>query len=245
MMSTPRVDALCREAASERGFYVASVLLFVASVMATLAWCQAMPMPGMPTCGQTAWGRAVSFIGMWTVMMVAMMLPSLVPLLGRYRRALAPMGERRLACHTALAAAGYFGVWSAVGVLAWATTEFVQAPELHSRVETGLLVLAAGAFQFTPWKRRALERCRPVPASAHAPSARGAWRYGMRLGVHCCSACAGLMVIPLAVGMMDWMVMLCVALAITLERLWQGGLGMTRAVGWCVMTAGVWLLVQG
>src|SRR5262249_5161759 len=67
----------------------------------TVAWCGSMsamgemPMPGgwtmsmawMPACGQTWPGAAASFIGMWAVMMVAMMLPSLVPILWRCRGA--------------------------------------------------------------------------------------------------------------------------------------------------------------
>src|SRR5262245_66406724 len=86
------------EGGAERGFLAASALLFVASAAATVAWCGSMsggmPMPGgwimsmawMRMPGQSWSGAAAGFLGMWVVMMVAMMLPSLVPMLSGYRR---------------------------------------------------------------------------------------------------------------------------------------------------------------
>src|SRR5512135_598940 len=86
---------------SERAFYVVVALLFAASVALTIDGCASMsamgemPMPGgwamsmawMRMPGQTWPGAAASFLGMWIVMMAAMMLPSLLPVLWRYRRA--------------------------------------------------------------------------------------------------------------------------------------------------------------
>jgi predicted metal-binding membrane protein len=80
---------------SEAAFAGASALLFAGSATLTIAWCTSMsamggmPMPGgwtmsmawMRMPGQTWPGAAASFLGMWVVMMVAMMLPSLVPML--------------------------------------------------------------------------------------------------------------------------------------------------------------------
>ena len=89
------------ERASQRAFFGVSALLFAASAAVTIVWCASMsamgemPMPGgwtmsmawMRMPGQTWPGAAASFLGMWVVMMVAMMLPSLVPMLWRYRQA--------------------------------------------------------------------------------------------------------------------------------------------------------------
>jgi len=89
------------ERASQRTFFGVSALLFAASAAVTIVWCASMsamgemPMPGCWTMamawmrmpGQTWPGAAASFLGMWAVMMVAMMLPSLVPMLWRYRQA--------------------------------------------------------------------------------------------------------------------------------------------------------------
>ncbi len=101
--------------ASERAFFGVSALLFIASAAMTIFWCVSksamgeMPMPGQP-CGQTWPGAAASFLGMWVVMMAAMMLPSLVPTLRRYRRAIGGAGEARLGRLTALVGLGYFFV---------------------------------------------------------------------------------------------------------------------------------------
>jgi Predicted metal-binding integral membrane protein (DUF2182) len=82
---------------SEASFVGVSALLFASSATLTIVWCASMsamgmPMPGgwtmsmvwMRMPGQTWLGAATSFLGMWIVMMVAMMLPSLVPMLRRY-----------------------------------------------------------------------------------------------------------------------------------------------------------------
>ena len=92
---------MASERASQQAFFGVSALLFAASAVVTIVWCASMsamgemPMPGgwtmsmawMRMPGQTWPGAAASFLGMWVVMMVAMMLPSLVPMLRRYRQA--------------------------------------------------------------------------------------------------------------------------------------------------------------
>ncbi|MGZ5662044.1 MAG: copper chaperone, partial [Usitatibacter sp.] len=107
-------------------FPVATALLFTASAVATVVWCGSMssmdemPMPGgwtmsmawMRMPGQTWPGAAAMFLGMWIVMMVAMMLPSLVPMLRRYREAVVQHGEAHLDGLTALVGSGYFFVWT-------------------------------------------------------------------------------------------------------------------------------------
>jgi predicted metal-binding membrane protein len=84
---------------AERTFLTVSALLFAVSVVVTIIWSTSMssmagmPMPGgwsmsmawMRMPGQTWAVTTASFLGMWVVMMVAMMLPSLVPMLWRYR----------------------------------------------------------------------------------------------------------------------------------------------------------------
>src|SRR5262245_52267611 len=109
-----RVRPALSDAVAGRGFFAVSALLFTASAAATIAWCASMaglgemPMPGgwtmsmawMRMPGQTWLGAAAAFLGMWEVMMVAMMLPSLVPMLRRYREAVAWAGEARLGRRT-------------------------------------------------------------------------------------------------------------------------------------------------
>src|SRR5947209_18470516 len=105
----------------DRSFFGLTALVFVASVAGTIAWCASMsvmsgmPMPGgwtmsmawMRMPGQTWPAAAVQFLGMWIVMMVAMMLPSLAPMLRHYRHASGASGRL-----TALVGVGYFFVWT-------------------------------------------------------------------------------------------------------------------------------------
>src|SRR5450631_3175757 len=107
---------MASERASQLTFFGVSALLFAGSAAVTIVWCASMsamgemPMPGgwtmsmawMRMSGQTWSSVAVSFLGMWVVMMLAMMLPSLTPMLWRYRQAVGMTGDARLALLTAL-----------------------------------------------------------------------------------------------------------------------------------------------
>jgi predicted metal-binding membrane protein len=253
------------ERASQRAFFGVSALLFAASAAVTIVWCASMsamaemPMPGgwtmsmawtrMP--GQTWPGAAASFLGMWVVMMVAMMLPSLVPMLWRYRQAVGRTGETRLGRLTALVGVGYFFVWTVFGMAAFplgvalAAVE-MQLPALARAVPiaVGVVVLIAGSLQLTAWKARHLACCRVAPGRGRTlPADAGtAWRHGLRLGLHCSYCCAGLTAILLVVGVMDLRTMAVVAAAITVERLAPAGERVARAIGAVVVGAGLFLI---
>src|SRR6202158_1273341 len=112
---------MASERASQRAFFGVSAALFAASAAVTIAWCASMsamgemPMPGgwtmsmawMRMPGQTWPGAAASFLGMWIVMMVAMMLPSLAPMLWRYRQAVGRTAKTRFGLLTVLGGAGF------------------------------------------------------------------------------------------------------------------------------------------
>lgn len=231
----------------------AAWLLFAAAAASTIAGGLAMqdmgelPMPGgwtlstawLPMCGQSWAGAAASFTGMWVVMMVAMMLPSLLPALRWYRPARA-----------ALAGAGYFLVWTMLGVLVFAlgaalTQALLQMNAVARSVPAlqGLVVLLAGALQFTTWKARHLACCRQPPMSL-PPPASAAWRHGLRLAQHCVCSCAGLTAMLLVWGVMDLRVMALVTTAITAERLAADGERVARAVGAAMVAAGLLMTVQ-
>src|SRR5436190_2116673 len=180
----------------------------------------------MPMPGQTWLGAAASFLGMWVVMMVAMMLPSLVPMLWRYRQAVGRPGETRLGPLTAVVGLGYFFVWTVFGMAAYplgvalAEAE-MQQPALARAVPLaiGLIVVAAGALQFSAWKTRQLACCREVPRRGLQADAGTALRHGLRLGLRCSYCCAGLTAVLLVIGIMDLRAMAVVTGAIVAERL--------------------------
>jgi predicted metal-binding membrane protein len=191
--------------------------------------------------GQTWPGAAASFLGMWLVMMVAMMLPSLVPMLGRYRQAVGSAGETRLGRLTALVGVGYFLVWTAFGLAAFPLS---VALARAVPIAVGVVVLIAGALQFSAWKARHLACCREAPGRGRTlPADAGtAWRHGLRLGLHCTQCSVGLMAILLAIGVMDLRAMAVVAAAITVERLAPAGERVARAIGAVVVGAGLFLI---
>ncbi len=255
------------ERASRQAFFGVSALLFAASLAVTIFCCASMsamsgmPMPGgwkmsmmwMLMPGQTLQGAAASFLGMWVVMMVAMMLPSLVPMLWRYRQAVERTGDAHLNRLTALVGMGYFFVWAIFGMAAFplgielAKLEMKQ-PALARAVPiaVGVVVLIAGSLQFTAWKKHHLACCRETPGRDRAlPAQAGAaWRHGLHLGLHCLHCCAGLMLILLVIGIMDLRAMAFVAAAITIERLARGGLRFAKVTGAVVVVAGLFLIAR-
>jgi predicted metal-binding membrane protein len=262
--SSLRRDA---ERGSRRAFIGVSALLFTASAAVTIVWCASMsamdgmPMPGgwtmsmawMRMPGQTWLGAAATFVGMWFVMMVAMMLPSLVPMLARYRQAVGREGEARLGRLTVLVGAGYFLVWTALGVAAFPLGVALAAIEMRQPalaravpIATGVIILIAGALQFSAWKARQLACCREAPARSRLLPVdyRTAWRHGLRLGLHCCRCCAGLTAMLLVIGVMDLCAMAAVMAAITAERLAPAGVRVARAVGAITVGAGAFLILR-
>lgn len=260
MQPAARETRVASQRTSPRAFVGVAALLFAASVAATIGWrdsmsavCAAAPAGGMsiasvrPMPGQTWAGAAASFLGMWTVMMVAMMLPSLLPALWRYHQALGCVRGTRPARETALVAAGYFAAWSLVGSSAFAlgvVPETVGMPPWTSGLvpgAAGALVLAAGALQFSAWKARHLSFCRETPRGGDAlPADPGAaWRHGLHLGLHCCCSCAGPTAILLVVGVMDLRAMAAIGAAVTLERIAPRGERMARLVGSFAVAVGL------
>ncbi|HEY0684025.1 MAG TPA: DUF2182 domain-containing protein [Steroidobacter sp.] len=258
---------MATEQVSQRVFFCVSALFFVTSAVVTFVWCSSMsamsgmPMPGgwtmsmawMRMPGQTWAGAALSFVAMWAVMMVAMMLPSLLPMLLRYRRAVSADGQVPLGRLTALVAAGYFFVWTLVGAAAFPLGVSLAALEMQLPalargvpIAVGIVVVISGALQFTAWKAhhlaccRGASLCKPIVSS----TSRGAWQHGLRLGLHCSYCCAGLTAILLVIGVMDIRAMAIVAIAITLERLAPAAQHVARAIGAVTICAGMSLIAR-
>ena len=187
---------------SKLSFVGVLALLFASSTVATFVLCRSMSsmgnmrMPGgwtmsavwMPMPNQIWCGAAASFLFMWTIMMVAMMLPSLAPMLGRYRELAA--GAERLTTLTFVVGAGYFFVWTVIGLavfaLGFALSGFeMQRPDLCRcvPVAVGVLVLMIGALQFTRWKACSLDCCRKMPKCHLVLPANSATAWRQLLGI--------------------------------------------------------------
>jgi len=244
-------------------FFGISTLLFVCSAALTAAWCRTMgamggmPMPGgwtmsmmwMP--GQRWIIAGVSFVGMWMVMMVAMMLPSLSPSLWRYYESLGKKPCRGRS--TLLVGLGYFFSWTVPGLAIYpigkaAAALAMKQPGLMGAVPWagGVVVLLAGTLQFTSWKADQLTRCRQVldGGSLVPANAGAALGLGFRFGLYCILSCCNLTVILLVVGVMDLRAMIAVTAGITGERLAPSGDRVARAVGSVVVGLAIYLCLS-
>jgi predicted metal-binding membrane protein len=245
----------------DRAFFAVSALAFAASAAVTVIWCGSMStMPGMEMPGdwtmsmawmrmpgQSAFDAALTFLGMWTAMMVAMMLPVLAPALARYRAA--NRGHARLGQQTWLLASGYFTVWTLAGLVVYppgvALAEAAMRMPAFARAvpfATGMVLLCAGLLQFTRWKTRTLVTCRDPPGCCGAPARESAWRQGLRMGLRCARCCLGPTLALLAVGVMDLRAMAVVTAAIAAERLAPRGEPVAKAVGAAMVAAGLYVM---
>lgn len=262
----PRAAAVSAPAAG-RAVYAVSAFFFIVTAAVTIFWCnsmatmQGMPMPGgwtmsmawMRMPGQSWAGATASFAGMWAAMMAAMMFPSLAPMLARYRASLRTASVSIRDGFTALAGLGYFSIWTVLGLAIFPIGVAISAIEMaHPSlaravpVAAGLIVLLAGALQFTNWKAHHLACCREAPGTECVLAARAgaAWRQGLRFGLHCSLSCANFTVILLVFGVMDLRVMAAVTAAITAERLAPAGQRVARTFGAVTIAAGILLVAR-
>ena len=175
---------------------------------------------------------AVVYVTGWTLMTVAMMLPTSLPLVEIFRRLTLRRADR--AQLVALLIAGYLGVWVAFGVVAhvadWGLHELYERSawlESNAWVFGAGSLLVAGAFQFTALKYRCLDRCR-TPLSfvmAHWRGSRErtqAFLLGVNHGRFCVGCCWALMLLMFAVGTgnVGWMLVLGAVMAIEKNVPW-------------------------
>jgi predicted metal-binding membrane protein len=197
------------------------------------------------------------FLGLWVVMMAAMMLPSVAPVATLWTRLIsgASAGIGR-AMRMSLFLSGYLLVWAAFGAVAFAaltgTGRLLTASPVAAKWLGVAIFLAAGIYQLTPWKDWCLRRCRsPIGALMYYVGFRGRSR-DVRVGLHhgatCAGCCWGLMIVLIAVGVMNVAVMAALAVVIFAEKLWRYGKPFGQAVGAVLVAAGIlaiwfpWLL---
>jgi len=188
------------------------------------------------------------FLAMWVTMMVAMMFPTIAPIVLLHRMVVRRHGGRRAA--TVSFVGGYLLVWAAVGLVP--LTVFLAFRDLSMgtvAVERvcGAVLLVAGAYQFTPWKQACLRACRtPLTFLAthdFGRGLRGTMRAGLSHGAYCLGCCWALMAVLFAVGLMNLAWMAAIAVVFLAEKNWKHGAALTKVVG--SATAALGLVVLG
>jgi predicted metal-binding membrane protein len=223
----------------------AAVLLLAAAVAWLVTVGRAGSMAGMT--GTMGLGLA-AFVGMWTLMMAAMMLPSVAPVASMYQRSVRSWRVLRLAGFTA----GYLLAWAGAGIPAYLLT--LQVAELvgdHPAWATAVAVVvfaACGLYQLTPLKSRCLKHCRsPLSLLLHYGSYRGRLRdvrAGAHHGAYCLGCCWSLMALFVVLGVMNLTAMVVLAAVVLVEKLWVHGELLARVVGVAALAlavAVIWL----
>jgi predicted metal-binding membrane protein len=197
-------------------------LLFV--VAAAGWWWTTDQMRGMDNGPWTGLGAFGWFLGVWTVMMAAMMFPSVAPTVALYSR----MTRERSPLSPLLFTSGYLLTWAGAGVLAYAIGAAVNSIsagvfEWDSGgrwVAGGTLVLAAG-YELTPLKDVCLGKCRSplgMLLGSWREGSSGALRMGAKNGLWCVGCCWALMASLFALGIMSVVWMAVVAGLIAFEK---------------------------
>jgi predicted metal-binding membrane protein len=226
-VTLPSVRPFTRWSAAE-----VSVLLIVAASAWVLTVDLATGMEVMPGTMGLAFG---AFLGVWTLMMAAMMLPSIAPLASLYARTMRDHRGRRLM----VLAGGYLVVWGAAGVLVFVVAHGAErvaddAPGWAQLAAVGSC-LACGLYQMTAWKDRCLQNCRsPLGHLLRFTALRGPFvdaRVGLHHGAWCLACCWSLMLLLVTFGVMNVVAMVVLAVVILVEKLLTPGRWFSIAVG--------------
>lgn len=214
-------------------------------------------MADMPDMAPTPWTplyAALLFV-MWWVMMIAMMAPSAAPTVLLYATVKRKQETASCAAMDAwIFLAGYLVTWAGFSVVAvlvqWALERFgllSMAMASTSSILGGLILLAAGLYQFTPLKRACLRYCESplMFLSRHwRPGTRGAFHMGLRHGGYCVGCCWFLMALLFVSGVMNLVWIIAIALYVAGEKLLPFGPRLSRAAGGALILSGTIMLAR-
>lgn len=252
------MEALLRR---DRGWVITGLVISVGLCWAWLVPA-ALDMQG-DMDGLSAWmmrshwdlSYALAIFAMWIAMMVGMMLPSAAPTLLLYagicRRDSADTKPMR---RVQAFAAGYLLAWAGFSLLATVLQWALVAAQLldpmlqsSSTLFSSVLLVAAGAYQWTQIKQRCLARCRSPAefiSSYWRRGVGGALRMGWAHGLFCLGCCWALMLMLFVGGVMSLAWIGAITLLVLLEKLLPAGAFAGRLAGVLIIAAGVWNLLR-
>jgi predicted metal-binding membrane protein len=236
------------------------------AVAVVLCWGWLVPMArtmeqdGM-MCGVASWAMVETWeashlamlFAMWAVMMAGMMLPSAAPILLLYAGVVRKSpGIERPAAHVYAFASGYLVVWTAFSlgatILQRVFTEWLLLSSTmasQSPAFAGAMLLLAGAYQLTPWKRACLAWCRsPVDFLTRfwKPGLSGGFRLGIAHGLYCLGCCWAVMLLLFVGGVMNLRWIAVLTLFVLFEKVTPLGARGARWLGLVPIGVGAGLL---
>lgn len=239
-----------------------AVVIGALATLALLCWIYLASLAAMPVMdgmspGVAPWTAedALATLLMWSVMMVGMMTPSVAPMILIYARVGRQAAERgKPFAPAGWFALGYFLAWLAFAVLAtglqWGLERaLLIAPMVASAtpVFAGLLLIAAGIYQWTPLKNACLTLCQSplqfIQRHGGFRGARGASvALGLRHGLYCIGCCWALMLLLFVGGVMNLLWIAAIGALVLAEKLIPGRL-FQRITGIALIAAGAMLLI--
>jgi predicted metal-binding membrane protein len=219
-----------------------------------------MSMAGMmePRLADWSVGDALFTFAMWAVMMVAMMTPSVSPMVLIHARvARQALARRKPFAATGWFAAGYLLAWAGFAAVATAAQWALESAALltpalaaSSDVLGGAVLIAAGLYQWTPLKDACLAQCQSplLFLQRHGglrQDIRGSLALGAKHGFYCIGCCWALMLLLFVGGVMNVAWIAAIAVLVLLEKITPGGRVLARALGSALIVAGIWLAARG
>jgi predicted metal-binding membrane protein len=194
---------------------------------------------------------AHSFI-MWTIMMVAMMFPSATPMILMFTIVNQQQGKtQRPLMPTGLFVLGYFLVWTVYSALASMVQWGFHTSALlsHNLAITspllgGVFLVAAGVFQWTPFREACMAKCRSPLGFLMAEwreGRLGALVMGLKHGLNCVGCCWLLMLLSFVLGIMNILWMALVTVFMLGEKAYPGSQWVSRATGLVLVAWGLWI----
>jgi len=215
-----------------------------------------MPMSGMSMPQWQPWS-AIEFalmLLMWVVMMVAMMVPSASPMILTFTAVHRRQSKGDAIVPTAAFVAGYLIVWSVFSLAAtlaqWGLHQTALLSPMMigtSPVFGGVLLIAAGAFQWSGLKQACLSKCRTPLGfllNEWRDGSTGAMVMGLRHGLYCTGCCWALMALLFVGGVMNMLWVAAIAVFVLIEKIAPHGWHVARIAGLGLIAWGGWMLLQ-
>jgi len=254
----------------DRWIVLAAIALLTALAwMSLLGYVRSMPVaagpileePGMDMTGAMMRARTVGDLAvlfpMWAIMMVAMMTPSLTPMIVSYARVARESAEEgQPLADTGWFTTGYLLTWAVFSVLAATAHGMLEraawlnpAMEPVSGKVAGAILIAAGLYQFTPLKNKCLSRCHSALAFLQASGGfktgvAPSIHLGIRQGLYCIGCCWALMALLFAGGVMNVFWIVAISTHLVIEKALAAGHVIARLSGAALAVAGIWLLFK-
>jgi len=192
---------------------------------------------------------------MWAVMMVGMMLPSVAPAVLLYASVIRKSpGVERIQAHVYAFVGGYLVIWTAFSLAATVLQRLLAhtlllSPmmEVRARWFASALLILAGLYQLTPFKRTCLESCRSPAAFLVQHWRRGisgAFQIGAAHGLFCLGCCWALMLLLFVGGVMNIWWIAALTLFVLLEKIAPLGAQGGQLSGWLIIAFGLFTLAQ-